>query len=334
MRAAGLQGETYTKTVDDYRRLHDDDGEGSVDERRANYTTLVNQYYDLATDFYEFGWGQSFHFATRRGKETFAESLARHEHFLADALRLQPGMDVLDLGCGVGGPMREIARYSGASIVGINNNAYQISRGERHTRRQKMERLTSFQKADFMQLPFEDGSLDGAYTIEASCHAPDKVALFREVLRTLEPGASFAGYEWCLTPLYDASSMRHRQIKKDIEEGDGLPDIALTTEVDQALVEAGFELIEARDIAPESDPFSPWYLPLTGKELTLRSLPRTPLGRTVTNFATRVMERVRIAPQGTSEVSSFLNRAADALVAGGETGTFTPMYFFHAKKPE
>jgi len=72
MRAAGLSGETYTKTVDDYRGLHNDAGEGSVEKRRANYTTLVNQYYDLATDFYEFGWGQSFHFATRRGEETFA----------------------------------------------------------------------------------------------------------------------------------------------------------------------------------------------------------------------------------------------------------------------
>ncbi|NOY94222.1 MAG: methyltransferase domain-containing protein [Deltaproteobacteria bacterium] len=334
MRAAGLQGESYSKTVDEYRGLHDDAAEGSVDKRRENYTTLVNQYYDLATDFYEFGWGQSFHFATRRGKESFTESLARHERYLADAISLRPGMEAIDLGCGVGGPMREIARYSGAQIIGINNNAYQISRGEKHTLRQKMQRLTSFQKADFMQLPFEDASRDGAYTIEASCHAPDKVALFREVLRTLKPGASFAGYEWCLTPLYDAESARHRQIKKDIEEGDGLPDIALTREVDEALREAGFELVEARDVAPESDPFAPWYLPLTGKEMSLRSLPRTPLGRTLTNFATRALERVHLAPQGTSEVSSFLNRAADALVAGGETGIFTPMYFFHAKKPE
>lgn len=333
MTTVGLSGERYTKAVDDYRGLHDDEGGGSVEKRRANYTTLVNQYYDLATDFYEFGWGQSFHFSTRRAGESFAEGLSRHERYLADALGLRPGMKAIDLGCGVGGPMREIARYSGASVVGVNNNAYQISRGERHTKRQHMERLTSFCKADFMHLPFDDESLDGAYTIEASCHAPDKVALFREVLRTLKPGASFAGYEWCLTPLYDAESPRHRQIKKDIEEGDGLPDIALTTEVDDALKEAGFELVEARDLAPESDPFLPWYLPLTGKELTLRSLPRTPFGRVVTNFATRLMERVHVAPQGTSEVSSFLNRAADALVAGGETGVFTPMYYFHARRP-
>jgi hypothetical protein len=27
---------------------------------------VVNKYYDLATSFYEYGWGESFHFAHRQ----------------------------------------------------------------------------------------------------------------------------------------------------------------------------------------------------------------------------------------------------------------------------
>ncbi len=38
----------------------------SEEERKANYEEVVNSYYDLATDFYEYGWGQSFHFACQR----------------------------------------------------------------------------------------------------------------------------------------------------------------------------------------------------------------------------------------------------------------------------
>eukprot|EP00850_Spirogloea_muscicola_P013196 SM000088S23737 [mRNA] locus=s88:335094:337758:- [translate_table: standard] len=90
----------------------------------------VNKYYDLATSFYEYGWGESFHFAHRHRNETLRESIRRHEHFLALRLGLRPGMKVLDVGCGVGGPLREIALFSGASVTGLNNNAYQISRGE------------------------------------------------------------------------------------------------------------------------------------------------------------------------------------------------------------
>ena len=32
-------------------------------------------------------------------------------------------------------------------------------------------------QGDFMELPFEDNSFDHVYTIEAVCHAPDKVKL-------------------------------------------------------------------------------------------------------------------------------------------------------------
>ena len=43
---------------------------------------MVNKYYDLATSFYEYGWGESFHFAHRYRWETLRESIIRHEHFL------------------------------------------------------------------------------------------------------------------------------------------------------------------------------------------------------------------------------------------------------------
>jgi len=41
---------------------------------------------DLATLFYEWGWGQSFHFANRHKDETFAQSIKRHEYYLASRL--------------------------------------------------------------------------------------------------------------------------------------------------------------------------------------------------------------------------------------------------------
>lgn len=45
--------------------------------------------------------------------------LARHEHYLSANIGLKAGMKVLDVGCGVGGPAREIARFSDATIVGL-----------------------------------------------------------------------------------------------------------------------------------------------------------------------------------------------------------------------
>ncbi|MEM9066876.1 MAG: methyltransferase domain-containing protein [Myxococcota bacterium] len=327
---SGLSRDAFQDTVREYRGLHDD---SDVETRKAQYTTLVNQYYDLATDFYEFGWGQHFHFAPRFKHEKFLDSLHRHERFLARKLRLYPGQEVLDVGCGVGGPARYIAKHTGASITGVNNNAYQIERGQRHTRRAKLAHLVRFQKADFMELPYEDDHFDAIYTIEASCHAPDRVKLFEELRRVMKPGAVFGGYEWCLTDRYDADNPAHQKIKKDIEVGNGLPDLSHTSVIDRSLEKAGFELIETKDLAPTGDPQTPWYLALTGGDLSLSSIPRTPIGREITNAVTVILEKLRLAPKGTKQVSDFLNEGADALVAGGETGTFTPMYFFLVRNP-
>ncbi len=104
--------------IDTYNNLHDDSKAG-VHGRNSAYATLVNAYYELATLFYEWGWGQSFHFAYQLKGESFKEAIARHEYYLAGRLGLNAGDKVLDCGCGVGGPMRNIARFTNARITGI-----------------------------------------------------------------------------------------------------------------------------------------------------------------------------------------------------------------------
>ena len=322
-----LAPEEVKTVVDGYTAIYD----ASLEHRRERYQSFVNHYYDLATDFYEFGWGQSFHFAPRHRDESFKASLLRHQRFLADRLSLKPGMQVLDVGCGVGGPMGNLARHSGASFVGLNNNAYQIERAKVHTR--DVRSLCCFIHGDYMQIPEDDDRFDAAFAIESMPHAPDKTAAFREIFRVLRPGACFAGYDWCLTENFDPRNAKHLHIKKDIMTGNGLPDIAVTSEVCTALRVAGFELLEARDLAPESDQETPWYRALQGRDFSLTSIPRTPVGRALTNLVLRAGERLRLVPEGTRAVSTFLNAGADALVEGGESGAFTPMFFFLARKP-
>ena len=64
----------------------------------GHHQASSDHYYDLVTHLYEFGWGRSFHMAPWRRGESFKASLPRHEHFLADRLTLNPGMQVLDVG--------------------------------------------------------------------------------------------------------------------------------------------------------------------------------------------------------------------------------------------
>ena len=180
-------------------------------------------------------------------------------------------MRVADLGCGVGGPLREIARVSGATIVGVNNNDYQIERARKLTEEAGLGHLAEFLKSDFMQMDAPDESFDAAYAIEATVHAPSKVDCYGEVFRVLKPGGCFAAYDYCLTSRFDANNRRHRQIKSDLEVGGALPDIALPQQVDDALRQVGFELLDTVDLAEQAGPGIPWYQPLAGSRFSFAS---------------------------------------------------------------
>ena len=81
--------------------------------RRSSNADLTHSYYDLATDLYEEGWAQSFHLCRFGVGETLLQALARHEHYLAHRIQIDQSMTVLDVGCGVGKPAREIATFTG-----------------------------------------------------------------------------------------------------------------------------------------------------------------------------------------------------------------------------
>ena len=329
-----VKREETAQAAKKYRSFHaEKKGRGSL-VRKQRYMEMVNQYYDLVTDFYEYGWGQSWHFAPRKRRESFEDSLVRHELFLAKAIGIHPGMRVLDVGCGVGGPMRVISREFGAHVVGLNNNAYQLGKCEAYNQAADLEHQTEILQGDFMQIPAAEASFDAAYQIEATSHAPDKEGAFAEIWRVLRPGGMFGGYEWCMTSRYNAEDPDHQEIERGIEMGNSLPQIALFDDVLGALENVGFEVIESFDAADDSDPETPWYRSLEGRDLSLKSLPRTTIGRFVTTWALRILEPLRVVPKGTTEVQDFLNLAADSLVAGGRLRIFTPMFYFKARKPE
>jgi len=340
-----LTPQELQKTVVTYLEYHQKKGAGVVvvgasanaDEEQTNQLlsktgNMVNQYYDLATVFYEWGWGQAFHFAPRHFSESFEASLARHEYFLAHKIGLKEGDLTLDVGCGVGGPLRNISRFAKCRVIGVNNNQYQINRGTVQNERAGVSQLCSFVKTDFNNLPFPDNHFDAVYQIEATAHAADKKLVYAEIFRVLKPGQAFGSYEWCLRDEYDPSNLQHQRIKHGIEEGNALPGIATTHEVVKALKEVGFEVEEIKDLADNSQ--VPWYLPIQ-PGLRPGNIQHTKIGKYVSYYSLWMLEKVGLVPSGTCNVSSFLlNSAADNLVLGGQLDIFTPMFFTLARKPK
>lgn len=105
-------------------------------------------------------------------------------------MNLKPGMRVLDVGCGIGGPAREIAQFADVQIVGLNNNDYQVGRARQLTKKAGLEKQISYTVGDFMKLAeqFGENSFDAVYAIEATVHAPSWEGVYGEIMKVLKPG--------------------------------------------------------------------------------------------------------------------------------------------------
>lgn len=305
----------------------------SVAVRTERYAAMINHFYNLVTDFYEWGWGQSFHFGPRFHDETFVESIKRTEYHLCSRLGMKPAMKALDVGCGVGGPMRNMAVFSGSDIEGITINEYQVKIGNKYNVQHSLFPQCKLVQGDFQELPWTNEYFDCAYEIEATCHSPNRVQTFAGVARVLKPGALFAGYEWVMTDKFDPKNADHVRIKEGIEVGNGLPTLVSAKHVIDSMEKAGFEVLDFYDANKDLHAKNqlPWYETLNGK-MSISGFRMTHLGRLITHTMVWTLETLRIAPAGTTKVSALLNATAIDLCDGGKLEIFTPSFFFIGRK--
>ncbi|KAG0285293.1 Delta(24)-sterol C-methyltransferase, partial [Dissophora globulifera] len=268
--------------------------------------------------------GTSFHFCRFHYGEAVPQAMARQEHFLAARAGINAGDRVLDIGCGVGGPAREIAHFTRAHITGLNNNDYQISRARRYAAVHGLQDTQDFVKGDFTNMPLESNTFDACYAIEATCHASTLDSVYAEAFRVLKPGSVFACYEWVLTSKYDAANPEHQKIAKGIKLGCGLVTLFTRKDCLDALESVGFEIKEQEDLAVNDD-VVPWYYPLSGELkyattswdyfTTFRS---STYGRLMTNTMCAALEKVGLIASGSTQVATFLDIGGSALVESGK----------------
>ncbi len=308
---------------------------GAAGASTYDHADTVREYYELCSGLMVWGWGESLHFAPLTPTESLKESKVRHQRAMIAKLELQQGMKVVDVGCGIGGPMRRVVREADVRVVGININEVQLAEAKRLNAEAGLEAMADFRNCSFENMSgIEADTFDGGYAIESTCHAQNKEHAFGEIFRVLKPGALFWGQEMCLTDRFDPRDGRHRAAKRDLMRGIALHDIATFGEVNDALEGAGFQVIEGSDWGVREGPSTPWYRPMESRHGPLgKAVRRLPWGRKALIAGSRLAELLRLLPNGSAELVRLLDRTAEAYVAGGKTGIFTPLYCFLARKP-
>jgi MPBQ/MSBQ methyltransferase len=172
-----------------------------ITARRYQSADSVANFYDQWTQggLLEFYWGEHIHLGhygspPRRKDFLTAKSDFVHEMVRWGGLdRFPRGTTVLDVGCGIGGSSRILARDYGFSVTGITISPQQVQRAQQLT----PKTLTAqFLVDDAMALSFPDASFDVVWSIEAGPHMPDKAIFARELMRVLKPGGILVVADW------------------------------------------------------------------------------------------------------------------------------------------
>ncbi|EER09791.1 3-demethylubiquinone-9 3-methyltransferase, putative [Perkinsus marinus ATCC 50983] len=103
---------------------------------------------------------------------------------------------ILDVGCGIGGSSRIMAKRYGEAVTGITLSDAQVERASELSREAGLNNVT-FKKMDALRMEFPDASYDLIWSCECGEHVPDKAKYIEEMCRVLKPGGRLIVATWC-----------------------------------------------------------------------------------------------------------------------------------------
>ncbi len=162
--------------------------------------SVANSYDEWTEDgILEFYWGEHIHLGHYGSPPKSQDFIAAKYDFVHEMVRwgglenLPAGTTLLDVGCGIGGSSRVLAKDYNFEVTGVTISPQQVKRAQELT----SEGVNAkFQVDDAMALSFPDASFDVVWSVEAGPHMPDKAVFARELLRVLKPGGILVVADW------------------------------------------------------------------------------------------------------------------------------------------
>jgi ubiquinone/menaquinone biosynthesis C-methylase UbiE len=117
------------------------------------------------------------------------QSASIYRQRMFDLLDVRPGATLLDVGCGAGNDVQDLAKLVGLSgrVVGIDSSATMIQQARARTTDAHLP--VEYLQGDVYQLPFEENTFDGCQSSRVFKHLAEPDRALGEMLRVARPGA-------------------------------------------------------------------------------------------------------------------------------------------------
>lgn len=215
-------------------------------------TDAIKKYYSDTQFEYRLVWNwrskftPALHFGYYDDKATdHHRSVIRANEVLAEWGDIQPGARIIDAGCGLGHSTLWLAEHYNAQVTGITIVPKQVETMQKFIVKNKIKNV-DFIEASYLNMPFEDNSVDVVWAIEAVCHAKDKSQFYKEAYRVLKPGGKLLIGE----NLRTARPMEpeKEELLKKIFHSWAIPDLDTFEEHQSHALGSGFSSFENKDV--------------------------------------------------------------------------------------
>ena len=177
------------------------------DTPSRTYDQNVGDEYDNWTSdgILEYYWGEHIHlgYYTKEEREAgykkrdFIEAKYTFIDKMLEWSAADSPKTVLDVGCGIGGTSRYLAKaYPDARVTGITLSPNQVQRATELAKERSLDNV-EFKVMNALEMDYPDDSFDLVWACESGEHMPDKKAYVEEMTRVLKPGGTLVIATWC-----------------------------------------------------------------------------------------------------------------------------------------